>query len=176
MEAARWGLGNLVQTQTVAFHADDRVLSARCPEWLQSSFNVLIDLLERFRLCTNAQKTKVMTCIPGKIRVSLSKEVYNDYCPKASTHAAMKRLGVECNICGQRILAASLQGHLEMQHSVYRLFVLNRDVKGGHPPVTFRAEEDTKTDLYFYTVPGCCGGAHTRYTLCQILHSNIPRI
>ena len=41
-------------------------------------------------LCTNAQKTKVMTCILGKIRVSLLEEVYNDCCLGASTHAARK--------------------------------------------------------------------------------------
>jgi hypothetical protein len=79
-EAARQGLGNLVRTQMVAFYVDDRVLLARCPEWLQSSFNILISLFKCIGLCSNAQKMKVMTCVPGKIRVSLSEEVYNDYC------------------------------------------------------------------------------------------------
>ena len=35
--------------------------------WLQSSFDVLINLFERIGLRTNAEKTKVMTCLPGKI-------------------------------------------------------------------------------------------------------------
>jgi hypothetical protein len=143
------------------------VLSARCPEWLQSSFNILVDLFKCVGFCTNPQKTKVMTCVPGKIRVSLSKEVYNDHCLEASTHATRKHHRVECNICGQCMQATSLQCHLEMQHNVYRSFVLNRDLKGGHPLATFRAEEDTKTSLYCCPVPGCCGSAHTCYTLCQ---------
>ncbi len=116
-----------------------------------------------------------MTSIPGKIRVSLSKEVYNDFCREASTHATRKRLQVECNICGHCMQAASLQRHLETQHNIYRSFVLNRDLEGGHPPATFRAEEDTKTSLYCCPVPGCCGGAHTRYTLHQHFAFQYPQ-
>ena len=121
----------------VAFYADDGVLSARCPEWLQSSFTTLVGLFKHVGLRTNAQKTKVMTCIPGKIRVSMTEEVYNDYCQEASTHTARKHLWVECDICGQSMQAASLQRHLESQHDVYRSFVLNRDLKGGHLLATF---------------------------------------
>ena len=98
----------------VAFYADDGVLSARCPEWLQESFTILAGLFERVCLCTNAQKTKVMTCILGRIRVSHAEEVYNDYCLGASTHSTRKHLWVECNICGQQSMqAASLRNHLE---------------------------------------------------------------
>ncbi len=69
-EAARHGLGDLVKTIMVAFYADDGVLSARCPEWLQESFTIPVGLFECVGLCTNAQKKKVMTCILGRIRVS----------------------------------------------------------------------------------------------------------
>jgi hypothetical protein len=62
-EAERHGLGDLVKTKRVAFYADDGVLSARCPEWLQESFTILVGLFERVGLCTTAQKKKVMTCI-----------------------------------------------------------------------------------------------------------------
>ena len=165
VEVARQGLGDLARTILVAFYADDGVLSARCPEWLQNSFTILVGLFERVGLRTNAQKTKVMMCIPGRIRVSMTEEVYNDYCHEASTHAARKRLRVECDICGQSMQAASLQRHLETQHDVYRSFVLNRDLEGERPPATFRADEDTETGSYCCPVPGCCGGAHTRFTL-----------
>ncbi len=41
-EAARHGLvEDLVTTKMVAFYADDGVLPARCPEWLQESFTTL---------------------------------------------------------------------------------------------------------------------------------------
>ncbi len=92
-------MGDLVKTIMVAFYADDGVLSARCPEWLQEWFTTLVGLFERVGLCTNSQKTKVMMCVPGRIRVSHTEEVYNDYCHGASTHAARKRLRLECNIC-----------------------------------------------------------------------------
>ena len=65
-------MGDLVKTIMVAFYADDGVLSARCPEWLQESFTILVGLFEHVGLRTNAQKTKVMTCIPGRIRASVS--------------------------------------------------------------------------------------------------------
>ena len=149
----------------VAFYADDGVLSARCPEWLQSSFTTLVGLFERVGLRTNSQKTKVMTCVPGRISVSYAEEVYHDYCHGASTHANRKRLRVECNICNWSMQAASLRGHLELQHDVFRSFVLNRDLEGTQPSATFRAVVDTVTGLYLCPVPNCDGMATTPFTL-----------
>ncbi len=62
-DVARDGVGDLVHDQCIAFFVDDRLVAARCPEWLQSSFNILITLFERIGLRTNAEKTKVMTCV-----------------------------------------------------------------------------------------------------------------
>jgi hypothetical protein len=78
-KAARDGL-TMAQSATrmVSFYVDDGVLSARDPVWLQSALDVLITLFEQVGLKTNTKKTQVMTCIPGKIRESLSKEVYHD--------------------------------------------------------------------------------------------------
>ncbi|KAL7427231.1 LOW QUALITY PROTEIN: hypothetical protein ACHAXH_002514 [Discostella pseudostelligera] len=101
----------------VAFYADDSVLSARCPEWLQNSSTIVAGLFKHVSLCTNAKTMKVMMCIPGKIRV--------------------KRLRVECDICGQSMQVSSLQCHLELQHDASYSFVLNRDLEGGCPPATF---------------------------------------
>ena len=67
VEVARRALGDLARTILVVFYADDGVLSARCPEWLQNSFTILVGLFERVGLHTNSQKTKVMMCVPGKI-------------------------------------------------------------------------------------------------------------
>ncbi len=169
VEFTRQGLGDLAQTILVAFYADDSVLSARCPEWLQNSFTILVGLFKHgVGLCTNAQKMKVMMCIPDKIRVSMTEKVYNDYCQEASTHATRKHLRVECNICGQSMQAASLQHHLELQHDVYHSFVLNRDLEGECLPATFQADEDTKTGSYCCPVPGCCGGAHIVFDIPRI--------
>jgi hypothetical protein len=58
----------------VAFYADDRLIASRDPVWLQESFDVLIGLFERIGLFTNAAKTKVMVCTPGKIREGYTEE------------------------------------------------------------------------------------------------------
>ena len=50
--------------QCIAFVMDDGLVSARCLEWLQSSFDILIKLFEQIGLLANADKTKVMICVP----------------------------------------------------------------------------------------------------------------
>jgi hypothetical protein len=69
-------VGDLVRNQCIAFFVDNGLVAARCPEWLQSSFNILINLFKRIGLRTNAEKTKVMTCLPGKIQVAQTEEEY----------------------------------------------------------------------------------------------------
>jgi hypothetical protein len=64
------GLGESAHDHMVAFFVDNGLVTARCLEWLQSSFQILIALFERIGLRTNAEKTKVMTCLPGKIQVA----------------------------------------------------------------------------------------------------------
>ncbi len=61
------GIGEAVRDHVLAFFIDDGLVAARCPEWLQSSFTI-------FK--TNAAKTKVMTCLPGKIRDAKMEEEY----------------------------------------------------------------------------------------------------
>jgi hypothetical protein len=65
--AAWMGIGEAVRDHVVAFFVDNGLVVARCPEWLQSSFTILIHLFKRIGLKTNAAKTKVITCLPGKI-------------------------------------------------------------------------------------------------------------
>ena len=38
------GVGDLVRNQCIAFFVDNGLVAARCPEWLQTSFNILITL------------------------------------------------------------------------------------------------------------------------------------
>jgi hypothetical protein len=61
---------------TVAFFVDNGLVAARCPERLQSSFTIFIILFECIGLWTNAAKTKVMRCLPRKIRVARTEEEY----------------------------------------------------------------------------------------------------
>ncbi len=164
-EAARDGL-TMAQsaTQLVSFYVDDGVLSARDPVWLQSALDVLITLFEQVGLKKNTKKTQVMTCIPGKIRESLSKEVYYDSRLGLLSSTDQKHLRVKCNICGERLQASSLQSHLEMQHDIYRLFVLNRKLT-EMTPTTFRTQLHTASGEYNCPLPDCVGTANTGYNL-----------
>lgn len=45
---------------------------------LQAAVDKLVELFERVGLWTNTSKTKVMVCIPGKIRTCLSEEAYDN--------------------------------------------------------------------------------------------------
>ncbi len=54
--AAQGGMGEAVPNYIVAFFANDRLVAARCPEWLQSWFTILVDLFEHIGLWTNAQQ------------------------------------------------------------------------------------------------------------------------
>jgi hypothetical protein len=121
---AQDGVGDLVRDHCIAFFVDNGLVAARCPEWLQSSFDVLINLFERIGLRTNAKKTKVMTCLPGKIRVAKTEEEYASQQTGLGT-AATKRRRVACEVCGASLAAESLRSHLETQHDIFRSFVLN---------------------------------------------------
>jgi len=65
-EAAKSGISEEVRGFLAAFYADDGLVQSRCPDQLQSSFDILIALFDRVGLRTNTTKTKAMVCIPGK--------------------------------------------------------------------------------------------------------------
>ena len=138
-EAARDGIGERVAEILVAFYVDDGRIASRDPVWLQESFDILIGLFERIGLFTNAAKTKVMTCIPGRIREGYTEEEYADYKSQTVTAADKKRRRVDCEICGASLAAGSYQSHLESQHDIFRSMVLQRDIVVDCPAVVYRA-------------------------------------
>ncbi len=73
-DAARDGIGDRVAEILVAFYVDDGFIASQDPVWLQESFDILVGLFERIGLFTNAAKTKVMVCIPGRIREGYTKK------------------------------------------------------------------------------------------------------
>jgi hypothetical protein len=76
---------------------DNGLVGSRDPVWLQGALNVLIKLFESISLRTNPDKTKVMTCIPGNIRIAHTEEAYHtqQYRPVNPT---VKSHRVECDI------------------------------------------------------------------------------
>jgi hypothetical protein len=120
---AREGVGDAVRDQCIAFFMDNGLVSTRYPVWLQSSFDILTQLFERIGLLANANKTKVMICVPGKIRVAPTEMEYASQ--QAGNTTTTKRCWVDCDVCGASLAAESLQSHLETQHDIFWLFVLN---------------------------------------------------
>ncbi len=173
-EAARDGL-TMAQsvTQMVSFYMDDGVLSARDSVWLQSALDVLITLFEQVGLKTNTKKAQVMTCIPGKIRESLSKEVYHNSRLGLLSSTDRKRLRVKCDICSERLQASSLQSHLKTQHDVYRSFALNWELTEVMPTM-FCTQLHTASGEYACPVPGCVVTANTGYNLRHHLMMHHP--
>jgi len=78
-------------------------------------------MFERIGLFTNASKTKVMVCIPGRIHEACTEEQYAEHKYKSPTGAASdnKRRWIGCEICGTSLAAGSYQSHLESQHNIF---------------------------------------------------------
>ncbi len=141
--------------EIVAFFVDNWLVGSRNPVWLQGALDVLVNLFESIGLRTNPDKTKVMTCVPGNIRVAHTEEAYHtqQYGPVNPTS---KRHQVECDICGVSLAAGSLRSHLETKYDTYRSFVLNQELTGEREPIVYRATTDA-TGTYFCPVPACMG-------------------
>jgi hypothetical protein len=147
----------------VAFFVDDGLIGSRDPVWLQGTLSILVKLFESIGLRTNPDKTKVMTCIPGSIRVAHTEEAYHtlQYRP---VNLTVKRHRVECDICGVSLAVGSLRSHLETKHDTYRSFVLNQELTGEREPTVYRATTDA-TGTYFCPVPACVGVVGSRSAL-----------
>ncbi len=62
-------------------------------------------------------------------------------------------------------MAESLQSHLEMQHNIFRSFVLNRNLAPKQATFVYRATESPATGIYLCPVPQCGGHSGTRFHL-----------
>jgi hypothetical protein len=157
------GIGEAVHDHVVAFFVDDGLVAARFPEWLQSSFTILIHLFEHIGLKTNAAETKVMTCLPGKIQVAKTEEEYA--AQQTGNTTAAKCWRVDCEVCGIRLAAESLRNHLETQHNIFWSFVINQDLAPERAAFVYRATELPATGIYLCPVPQCGGHSGTRFNL-----------
>jgi hypothetical protein len=113
---------------------------------------------------TNAEKTKVMKCLPGKIRDAQTEEEYASQQTGLGT-STTKRWRVDCEVCDASLVAESLRSHLETQHDIFRSFVLNRNIVVARAPEVYRATESPATGLYFCPVAQCGGQSGTRFNL-----------
>ncbi len=155
--------------QCISFFVENGFVAARCPEWLQSSFNTLINLFEQIGLWMNAKKTKVMTCFPGKILVAQTEEEYASQQMGLGT-STKKHQRIDCVVCGASLATESLQSHMETQHDIFWSFILNWDIVVARPPVVYCAIELPTTGLYFCLVAQCGRRLGTRLNIhCDYL-------
>ncbi len=159
----------MARNQCIAFFVDDGLVTVRCLEWLQSSFTILITLFKRIGLWTNTKKIKVMMCVPGKIHISQTDAEYASQQTGLRTSTTKQRC-IDCKVCGASLAAESLQSHLETQHDIFWLFVLNWDIVVACPPEVYHATESPTTGMYFFPVPQCDRQLGTRFNLhCHLL-------
>jgi hypothetical protein len=60
-------LGTNILERLSLFFVDDGLIRSTDPQWLQDSFELLVDHFEWVGLFTNTDKTKAMICSPGFI-------------------------------------------------------------------------------------------------------------
>jgi Reverse transcriptase (RNA-dependent DNA polymerase) len=111
------GLGFTVEEQLALFYADDGYIGSRDDTWLSNALQILADLFRQVGLESNAAKTKSMSCLPGKIRTSLSHLAYQRRTTGAgATYRDCLREQVACPHCGKHMARGSLPLHCCRQH------------------------------------------------------------
>ena len=113
------GLGQNITSRAALFCADDGLVASPSKEWLQESFEVLVDLFSRVGLRTNADKTKVMVFLPGSIRTYYSEDAHKRKLEgQGDTYRQRKRRRVACTECGKDLAAGSIRSHMRSQHGL----------------------------------------------------------
>ncbi len=168
-DIARDEVGEAVQDQFITFYVDDGLVITRCcPEWLQSRFSILINLF------TNAEKTKVMMCLPGMIQASQTEEEYTSQ-QMGLGITTTKHQHVDCKVCWTSLVAESPRSHLETQHNILQSFVLNRDIIVVREPEVYHATKLPATSIYFSPLSQCGGQPGNRNNLRHLFHLQHPQ-
>ena len=94
------------------FYADDGLIHSRSPVMLQEALMRLVALFERVSLKTNPNKTKAMTCIPGRIRTRLSDNSYANSRDGLTYARDWTQRRVNCDQCGVELAAGLMDSHL----------------------------------------------------------------
>ena len=74
------------------------MVQSRDPVRIQASLDTLVALFERVGLRTNISKTKMMVCIPGRIRICQSQATYTERMEGHVEVGKWKSLRVGCDV------------------------------------------------------------------------------
>ena len=103
---------------SAVFYADDGMVGATDPKWLQGAFSALVALFDRVGLQTNVDKTVSMACQPCRAGSgNRTAEGYRRWITgEGKSFREQQRERVACKECGVEIAAGSLSSHLMTRH------------------------------------------------------------
>ena len=103
---------------SAVFYADDGMVGALDPEWLQGAFSALVAIFDRVGLQTNVDKTVSMACHP--CRAGSGNRTAEGYRQRitgdGNSFWEQQQERVACRECGAELAAGSLPSHLMTQH------------------------------------------------------------
>ena len=103
---------------SAVFYADDGMVGATYPQWLQGAFSALVAIFDRVGLLTNVDKTVSMACQP--CWAGSGNRTTDGYRRRVTgeglSYRERQRERVACGECGEEIAAGSLSGHFMTRH------------------------------------------------------------
>ena len=148
---------------SAVFYADDGMVGATDPEWLQGSFSALVAIFDRVGLQTNVDKTVRMAFQP--CRAGSGNRTAEGYrrriTGEGNSFQKRQRERVACGECGAEIAAGSLSSHLMTRHgkAAPRRHLWAPQTTGG--PRTYKINFPQGNRRQF-PVEGCPGVSETR--------------
>ena len=106
--------GNL----SAVFYADDGMVGASDPSWLQGALSALVAIFDRVGLQTNVDKTVSKACNPCRAESgNRTAEGYRQRITEdGNSFREQQRERVPCGECGAELAAGSLSSHLMTRH------------------------------------------------------------
>ena len=146
------------------FYADDGMVGALDPEWLQGAFSALVAIFDRVGLQTNVDKTISMACHPcragsgNRTTEGYRRRITGD----GSSFRERQRERVACGECGAELAAGSLSSHMMARHgkAAPRQHLWAPQTTGG--PRVYKINFPTKGGRRQCPVEGCPGVSETR--------------
>ena len=132
---------------------------------LQRDLDLVVDLFERMGLKANQMKTKFMVVRGTQAPTARSQETYNEMMKGDRKGPNWRKKKTACLKCGKILLNGSMRRHMKTIHH--------------EEPGIYRCREVGKGETYFMEVhggkgkttqcpvPGCGGGATTKFSMYQ---------
>jgi Reverse transcriptase (RNA-dependent DNA polymerase) len=150
--------GLTVKDILILFYADDGMIAARDPAWLQEALEVLVALFRRAGLDVNVNKTKIMICHPGFIKTHFSDATYKRRLTgEGPSPQQLKKVVVECPNCKKKMNKASLASHMERAHGEPLMVIpeLPAAFRRSHQPTAYTIEWPRVHKKWPCPVEGC---------------------